>query len=62
MTPGNNADDGAGAGGVTRGPPETLKGLVQGDRPDPRFFNFPDGSAEVLLEKSGTFYRLSESK
>jgi len=44
------------------GRPTTLKALVQGERPDPRFFNFPDGSAGVLLEKSGTFYRLSESK
>lgn len=42
--------------------PITLKALVQDGRPDPRFFNFPDGSAGVLLEKNGMFYRLSEMK
>jgi hypothetical protein len=44
------------------GRPITLASLVQDARPDPRFFNFPDGSAGVLLEKSGVFYRLSETK
>lgn len=29
-------------------------------RPDPRFFIFPDGTAGVLLEKTGNFYRLTE--
>lgn len=30
-------------------------------RPDPRFFNFADGSAGVLLEGNGTLYRLTET-
>jgi hypothetical protein len=38
----------------------TLKGLTGNVRPDPRFFNFPDGSAGILLERSGEFYRVSE--
>jgi len=38
----------------------TLKGLAGGDRPDPRFFNFPDGTAGVLLERTGEFFRLTE--
>ena len=33
---------------------------VAGGRPDPRFFNFPDGTAGVLLERTGAFYRLTE--
>jgi pimeloyl-ACP methyl ester carboxylesterase len=38
-----------------------LKDLAGGGaRPDPRFFNFPDGAAGVLLEASGEFYRLTE--
>ena len=37
----------------------TLAGLA-GQRPDPRFFTFPDGSAGVLLEATGAFYRLTE--
>src|SRR5262249_33327301 len=40
--------------------PITLKGLTGDQRPDPRFFNFPDGSAGVLLERTGDFYRLTE--
>ena len=40
--------------------PLTLKGLAKGQRPDPRFFNFPDGTAGVLLERTGSFYRLTE--
>jgi hypothetical protein len=40
--------------------PVTLKALAGGERPDPRFFNFPDGSAGVLLERTGDFYRLTE--
>jgi hypothetical protein len=40
----------------------TLKALVGGTRPDPRFFNFPDGSAGVLLETTGEFYRLTEAR
>jgi Glucose / Sorbosone dehydrogenase len=38
----------------------TLKGLAGGNRPDPRFFNFPDGTAGVLLEATGDFFRLTE--
>jgi hypothetical protein len=37
-----------------------LKDLAGGARPDPRFFNFPDGTAGVLLERTGAFYRLTE--
>ena len=40
--------------------PVALAGLVGGGRPDPRFFNFADGAAGVLLEASGNFYRLTE--
>jgi hypothetical protein len=40
--------------------PVTLKSLTGNVRPDPRFFNFPDGSAGVLLERTGEFYRISE--
>ena len=40
----------------------TLKDLAGGERPDPRFFNFPDGTAGVLLERTGTFYKLTEQK
>jgi hypothetical protein len=39
--------------------PVTLVGLA-GGRPDPRFFLFPDGSAGVLLERTGSFYRLTQ--
>ena len=42
------------------GQPVTLKGMTKNDRPDPRFFNFPDGSAGILLERTGEFYRISE--
>jgi hypothetical protein len=38
----------------------SLQTLAGGGRPDPRFFNFPDGSAGVLLEATGDFYRLTE--
>ena len=38
----------------------SLKDLTGGQRPDPRFFTFPDGSAGVLLERTGNFYRLTE--
>ncbi len=37
----------------------TLSALA-GGRPDPRFFCFADGSAGVLLERTGDFYRLAE--
>jgi hypothetical protein len=40
----------------------TVKELAGGERPDPRFFNFPDGSAGMLLERTGTFYKLTERK
>lgn len=33
---------------------------LAGGRADPRFFNFPDGTAGVLLERTGDFYRLTE--
>jgi hypothetical protein len=42
--------------------PVTLAGLTGGERPDPRFFNFPDGTAGVLLERSGNFYRLTQTR
>lgn len=42
--------------------PVTLKQLAHDARPDPRFFNFPDGAAGVLLEQSGEFFRLTESR
>ena len=42
--------------------PVTLAGLTAGQRPDPRFFNFPDGTAGVLLERTGNFYRLTETR
>ncbi len=38
----------------------SLLSLAGGSRADPRFFNFADGSAGVLLEGTGTFYRLTE--
>jgi hypothetical protein len=41
--------------------PVTLNGLAGGQRSDPRFFNFPDGTAGVLLEATGDFYRLTEN-
>ena len=37
----------------------TLAGLA-GGRPDPRMFLFPDGTAGVLLEKTGDFFRVTE--
>jgi hypothetical protein len=42
--------------------PVTLNGLAGGQRSDPRFFNFPDGTAGVLLEATGDFYRLTETR
>ncbi|HVQ41981.1 MAG TPA: Ig-like domain-containing protein, partial [Vicinamibacterales bacterium] len=39
--------------------PVTLSGLA-GGRPDPRFFQFPDGTVGVLLERTGAFYRLTQ--
>jgi len=36
--------------------------VTGGARPDPRFFNFPDGTAGVLLETSGNFYRLTQTR
>ena len=44
------------------GQPVTLVQLAGGGRPDPRFFNFPDGTAGVLIERTGEFYRLTEVK
>ena len=40
----------------------TLSGLAGGGRPDPRFFNFPDGTAGVLLERTGMFYKLTDQR
>jgi pimeloyl-ACP methyl ester carboxylesterase len=40
----------------------TLKQLARDARPDPRFFNFPDGTAGVLLEQTGEFFRLTEAR
>lgn len=40
--------------------PKGLSELVLGGRVDPRFFLFPDGTAGVLLEATGDFYRLTE--
>ncbi len=39
--------------------PTSLSDLA-GGRADPRFFNFSDGTAGVLLERTGDFYRLTE--
>lgn len=39
-----------------------LEALNNGQRVDPRFFRFPDGSAGVLLESTGTYYRLTERR
>jgi pimeloyl-ACP methyl ester carboxylesterase len=41
--------------------PVTLMALAGGKRSDPRFFTFPDGSAGVLLEQTGEFFKLSET-
>ena len=38
----------------------TLNGLAGGGRSDPRFFIFPDGTAGLLLEATGNFYRLTQ--
>ena len=43
-----------------RGKPVTLWDLAGGRRPDPRFFTFPAGTAGVLLEATGEFFRLIE--
>jgi len=40
-------------------PLDSLKDLA-GGRADPRLFRFPDGSAGVLLEATGDFYRLTQ--
>lgn len=37
----------------------SLGQLAKNERPDPRFFSFPDGAAGVLLEKTGDFFRLT---
>lgn len=37
-----------------------LTALNDGERVDPRFFRFPDGTAGVLLEATGTYYRLTQ--
>jgi len=38
----------------------SLNALNGGNRVDPRFFLFPDGTAGVLLEATGKFYRIKE--
>ena len=40
------------------GQPVTLRGLARADRPSPRLFSFPDGSAGILLEPTGEFFRV----
>ena len=40
-------------------PIDSLQDLL-GGRADPRFFQFPDGTAGVLLEATGDFYRITE--
>lgn len=44
----------------TAGAVVTLFDLAGGARPDPRFFVWQDGSAGVLLERTGALYRLQE--
>lgn len=48
-----------GENGVEHGSLEELAGL---SRVDPRFFRFPDGTAGVLFEANGDYYRLTELK
>jgi hypothetical protein len=38
-----------------------LNALNNGTRVDPRFFRYPDGTAGVLLEKTGNYYRFTET-
>jgi hypothetical protein len=45
---------------VTSGGQATTLAALAGGRPDPRFFLFPDGTAGVLLERTGDFYRLTQ--
>ena len=40
-----------------RRPPGDAEEPCQEQQPDPRFFTFPDGSAGVLFERTGDFYR-----
>ena len=42
------------------GAPVSLFALAEERRPDPRFFALPDGTAGVMLERTGTLYRLTE--
>lgn len=37
----------------------SLSQLAKNERPDPRFFYFPDGTPGVLVEKTGEFFRLT---
>ena len=39
----------------------TFRELSGDKRADARFFNFPDGGAGVLIERTGRFYRVSEA-
>jgi hypothetical protein len=45
-----------------KGAATTFRELSGDKRGDARFFNFPDGSAGVLIERTGRFYRVSESR
>jgi hypothetical protein len=42
------------------GAPVSLFALAGERRPDPRFFALPDGTAGVMLERTGTLYSLTE--
>lgn len=44
-----------------KGTATTFLQLSGDKRADVRFFNFPDGSAGVLVERTGRFYRVSEA-
>ena len=44
----------------TAGQPTDLQSLLGISRIDPRFFNFADGSAGVLSERTGDVFRLTE--
>jgi hypothetical protein len=39
----------------------SFRQMSGGKRADIRFFSFPDGSAGVLVERTGRFYRVSEA-
>ncbi|WP_086931774.1 hypothetical protein [Agarilytica rhodophyticola] len=41
-------------------PLNSFRDLNEGKRADPRLFKFPDGTAGVLLERNGKFFRLTQ--